>query len=934
MNAPPAAPPPERVAFRHLYGLEADIPLSRVQVEQAAFLIRLPTEKGGLGRYRHFKNFARLIWPDVEWNPWLCDQIRELCSDDSAVVSGDVYIKTVAMTGAAAAGKSFSAGFFAVGWWRCSPMDSAVIVCSTQKDMLKKRVWDPISNFHVTAIDPQTKKFHQVGRLIDSRTKIVWEDSLRSDEKHGIFGLAVAGGETIKAVQEIKGIHANRVMVIVDEAEATPEAIFEAIPNLRKGCREFILVVLGNSVSRMDPHGIICAPKLGWNSVSVDSESWPTKGVPRWQIEPGTCLHFDGTKSPNVLARRTLHPYLYSWEDFLAASNKPDYAQSRAFWQHDRGFWAPEGLADTIFTESMIEKYDGPEFKFESFSTPIAFLDPAFGGDDCKMLFGTLGNIISGRLAVQITHNITIPISATSKDEIDYQVARRAVAECKKRNVQPRQFGVDAVGTGRGVAAIIAAEWSSEIQRVETTGAPTERPSSTADGRPAKEVYDRLATEFWWSAREILQGGQVRGFYRELIVQLCARTYALKGRKYAIETKEDFKARIKRSPDDADCFSAGTLVLTPQGNRPIETLKIGDMVTTPFGDSPIEKIHVRGVNEITTAEFSDGSCLQGKGKHKIFTWEDGWVRLDELSLTHTIESALNLPIWQSLNRLCIKDTRTTFKALVDIIKTETKLSRNAFYTGPSGENIMARFQRECLSIIRMVTGQTIDPRISNSWHPEIIKDFISQRFGKRIQNIEQLSFAILKCFERKLRHGTLPMLAGNGTLNTARTFGEIEFQSQRIAEFAEKSTRQKTKENREHAQGNASNEPRGRNRERFSSLENVLSALKIIGRSKNIEIVIAPIAVRQSRLPESRPVYNLTLAEHNAHYANGILVDNCMVGILEVARRNGLAPATGIAKRKDSDWSKMLAEADKLHDDPPLHADSVGDPDEEYEYAV
>ena len=576
--APEPLPPPltapdpltEQAKFTHRYGVVSDHPIPALDLEQWCFLNRWPTEEGGLGRYRHFKNMTRMIWPEVSWNPWLSDQIRELCNDDTAVINGDVYVKTVTMTGCAAAGKSFAAGFFAVAWWRCAPMESCVVVCSTQKDMLKKRVWDPISNFHVTAVG-RTGKLHQVGRLIDSRTKIVWEDAMRSDEKHGIFGLAVAGGETMKAVQEIKGIHARRVMVIVDEAEATPEAIFEAIPNLRKGCKEFILVVLGNSVSHMDAHGIICTPKNGWNSVSVDMESWPTKGVPRWQVEPGTCLHFDGTKSPNVIGRRTQFPYLYSWEDFLASSNKPDYAQSTGFWQHDRGFWPPEGLSDTIFTEAMIEKYDGAPFQFESYSTPIAFLDPAFGGDDCKFVHGLLGNL-GGKMVVQIKEAITIPVSVESKDEVDYQVARRAIALCNKFKIQAKQFGLDAVGTGRGVAAIIAGEWSSEINRVESTGAPTERPSSTADGRPAKEVYDRLATEFWWSAREILQGGQVRGLYRDLIVQLCARTYAMKGRKYAMETKEDFKARIKRSPDDADGFVGLMEVARRNGLNPATSI--------------------------------------------------------------------------------------------------------------------------------------------------------------------------------------------------------------------------------------------------------------------------------------------------------------------------------------------------------------------------
>jgi hypothetical protein len=115
------------------------------------------------------------------------------------------------------------------------------------------------------------------------------------------------------------------------------------------------------------------------------------------------------------------------------------------------------------------------------------------------------------------------------------------------------QFGVDAVGTGRGVAAIIAGEWSSAIQRFEATGKPTDRPASTADGRPAHEVYDRAASEFWYSTREILQGGQLCGLYPAAITQLCTRKSGMKGRKYWIEDKVEFKMRLKRSPDDADC---------------------------------------------------------------------------------------------------------------------------------------------------------------------------------------------------------------------------------------------------------------------------------------------------------------------------------------------------------------------------------------------
>lgn len=557
----------------HRYNIAVAARLDDLALEAYCFHKGHKTEDGGLGRYRHFKNWSRQVWPTVEWNPWLCDQMQAFCDDESAVTAGKTRTKTVAFTGAAAAGKTYSAAFFASAWWRVDPSVTTVIICSTTKEMLRKRTWAPVSWFWSEAVDPIRKVKAPIGHMIDSRTKLLYK---KGDDLHGIFGIAVGEGETQKAVQNIKGMHSERMMVVVDEAEATPEAIFEAIANLRKGCSEFILVVLGNSVSRLDAHGQICEPANGWNSISVESTEWATKGVPKWQIEPGICLHFDGTKSPNVKARCTKYHYLYSWENYLSAQQRPDYMQSMVFWQHDRGFWPPEGLSDRLFTEQMVEKYDGQgKFEFLGDAVPIASLDPAFGGDECKLLIGRLGGVSGGRKAIQIDEHITIPIPAISKDEIDYVVARKTIAELKQRNIQPHQFGTNATGTGRGVHAIIAGEWSPQIHRIEDIGQCTDRPSSTADGRPAKEVYDRAATESWFSAREILQSSQLKGLYRDAIVQLCSRVYGYLGRKYRIEPKDEFKARLGRSSDDADCVILlcevarrnGLVIATPVAKR-------------------------------------------------------------------------------------------------------------------------------------------------------------------------------------------------------------------------------------------------------------------------------------------------------------------------------------------------------------------------------
>lgn len=573
MSAPVTPTALAKPLYLHKYRVQTEVKFNDLDLEQFCFLKGHKTENGGLGRYRHFKNWTTRIYPEVEWNPWLCDQLKALCDDETAITSGKTRVKTVAFTGCAAAGKTYSAGFFASAWWRADPSVSAVILCSTTKEMLRKRIWSHIPWFWSEAYDPIRKTKDPIGHLIESRTKLLYK---RGDDLHGIFGIAVGEGETQKAVQNIKGIHAERIMIVVDEAEATPEAIFEVIANMRKGCSEFILVVLGNSVSRLDAHGQICEPADGWGSVSVESEQWLTKGVPKWQIEPGICLHFDGTKSPNVKARTTRYPYLFSWENYCSAQTRPDYRESMAYWQYDRGFWPPEGLSDRIFTEQMVEKYDGyGTFTFLSDVMPIAFLDPAFGGDECKLLIGRLGTVGGGRKAIQIDEHMVITIKVNSKDEIDYQVARKTIDLLKARNVQPYQFGTNATGTGRGVHAIIAGEWSTQIHRIEDIGQCTDRPSSTADGRPAKEVYDRAATESWWSAREVLQAEQLKGLYRDAVVQMCSRTYTYQGRKYSIEKKDEYKARLGRSPDDADAVIGlvevarrnGLVVATPVARR-------------------------------------------------------------------------------------------------------------------------------------------------------------------------------------------------------------------------------------------------------------------------------------------------------------------------------------------------------------------------------
>ena len=124
--------------------------------------------------------------------------------------------------------------------------------------------------------------------MVDSKTCL---QASKGDDKNAIFAIAVLDGATSKSVANIQGVHSERILCIVDEATDTPEAAFEATSNLNKGCREFQFLAIGNPHSVLDEHGRFSEPADGWNSVSIETQSWET--------QRGVCVRFDGAHSPN-----------------------------------------------------------------------------------------------------------------------------------------------------------------------------------------------------------------------------------------------------------------------------------------------------------------------------------------------------------------------------------------------------------------------------------------------------------------------------------------------------------------------------------------------------------------------------------------------------------------------------------------------------------
>lgn len=94
------------------------------------------------------------------------------------------------------------------------------------------------------------------------------------------------------------------------------------------------------------------------------------------------------------------------------------------------------------------------------------------------------------------------------------------------------------------------------------------------------------------------------------------------------EGKLDPRRFIGASLDEAACFAPGTLVDTPTGKRPIESIKSGDEIWNAYGLDIVSQIHK---SEVTCAVkiLVDGKAILCSPDHILFTTR-GWISASEL----------------------------------------------------------------------------------------------------------------------------------------------------------------------------------------------------------------------------------------------------------------------------------------------------------------
>lgn len=521
--------------------------------------------RGTVSVFEHRKRIIQMLWPDYAWHEWTDTRIE-----------GFTKYHFTTWLGPASSGKTSDAAIAALEYWLEAPYETAVIVCSTTKEMLRTRIWGEIVKWH-GRINPLYRDVvcpPGYGELLDASCFIRWVDG---DWKNGIKGIAIQDGPVQDAVNNIIGMHTTRVFVMLDEMQGVREAIMDAIPNLLKN-PESRFHGMGNP---SDLNSLLCRysePLGGWKSIQkfqaewdIDSQGYP--GV-------GHCYFFDGRKSPAVKDPEwgKKHPWMINQQqiDNHLRSGKVNGNEGNPHYMWQTIGWPPEkGLEETVLDMSIVNTFLCKEKPiWTNHTIDFISIDPGYeGDDDCVVSLLRRGLTKEGdipeRWVIAGLEQISIPIDASADEPVDYQIVNFVKELGKKKNIPPREVAVPSAGRGAALVSIFQKEWGP-VNAIQEGGSPSDRIVDER-GRTAKEHYNTRASEICMAIRDYAMGNALRNMPQEVIEQACARyTFTLNG-KLCVEPKKTtkglqqargqgakgFKERMGYSPNNLDSVTIG-----------------------------------------------------------------------------------------------------------------------------------------------------------------------------------------------------------------------------------------------------------------------------------------------------------------------------------------------------------------------------------------
>jgi hypothetical protein len=315
-----------------------------------------------------------------------------------------------------------------------------------------------------------------------------------------------------------QGIHARYVLVILDEAAGVARELWDAASSLISN-EESRILAIGNPDDPGSYFASVCKPGSGWYVVGIDAFQSP---------------NFTGEDVPDDLRKLLVSPV---WVEERAEEWGTD---SPLYIAKVRGQF-PDSTTDSVVPLSWVRACQrdplSPELQAAwSRATPVELGVDVGAGGDHTVIYARLG------ARAQLVWRGQTPDSM--------EVAGRVIEAIRATGAT--KVKVDVVGIGWGVEGRLQELRRQGIHRAEIV--PVNVGATASD--PSR--FPRLRDQVWWDVgRELsrTQGWDLRAVDDATIGQLIAPKYAPDSSgRVKVEPKDETKARLGRSPDDADAL--------------------------------------------------------------------------------------------------------------------------------------------------------------------------------------------------------------------------------------------------------------------------------------------------------------------------------------------------------------------------------------------
>jgi hypothetical protein len=505
-------------------------------------------ERGAIGKEERFGYLRRAIdlafncegsIRRVVWNGWTERILMDLIAERGEK-------RFVSLAGCSSSGKSDSVALFGLMSYWSRPSDTYFVVMSTTKQDARMRIWKS-----VTQLWGQAERMGCPGKLIDSDGYIKGVDGLgRLTRNTGIVLKAAGKADGEEASKELLGIKNPQVIIGADEMNELHPGILKTASENVTSNETVVFAGMANPDKLTDPFADLSEPVSGWKSITEADETWKTKF--------GICRRFIAEKSPRITEPDGERFY---WQPDQAycdrIASQRGGKKSRGYYRFVKAFWCPDGAANSIYSE--VEFLAGcaleeREPRWDEQPVVLSAIDPSFSrdGDRSQAGHAKLGKV-DGRTHMHICHEYTIEDDVQNKTvPLTHQVVRGWKKCSEEWGVRPLHAIMDNTGAGTPFGHVVDLEWSPAVQKVNFQGKASDR---TIVFRNEDVGFYNKNSELWIQPKEFIRSNQISGISKETMAELVEREYHEKeGRTLRVESKEEAKKRLKRSPDRADVF--------------------------------------------------------------------------------------------------------------------------------------------------------------------------------------------------------------------------------------------------------------------------------------------------------------------------------------------------------------------------------------------